>query len=63
MRRLFRGLDEMVIETAFVGLSALVFLVVLSWGLNSGAAHRLDQVPLVGSGIAGFRALVGQVVN
>jgi hypothetical protein len=61
LRKLLRGLDEMALETAFVGVSALVFIVVASWALNSGAAQRLDGVPVVGPVLGGFRALVGQV--
>lgn len=62
MRHL-RGLDEMVLETAFVGLSSLVFLVVLAFALNSEGARRLESLPIAGQIVGGLRALVGQVVN
>lgn len=62
-RRLLHGLDEMALETAFIGLSAIVFIVVLAHALSSTPVRRLDSVPLVGQGLEGIRALVGQVAN
>jgi hypothetical protein len=58
-----RGLDEMALETAFIGLSSLVFIVVLATAVNTEVARRLDSVPLVGRVVEGVRALVGQVVH
>jgi hypothetical protein len=53
----------MALETAFIGLSAIVFIVVLAHALSSTPVRRLDSVPLVGQGLEGIRALVGQVAN
>lgn len=63
MRRLVRGLDEMALESAFIGVSALVFIVLLAYAVNSSAANRLEGVPLVGQLVGGVRALVGVVAN
>lgn len=63
MRRWFRGIDDLAIETAYVGVSALIALVVMSWAINSATARRLDSVPFVGKVTSGFRALVAQVVQ
>ena len=63
MRRWLHGLDEMAIETAFIGLSALVFIVVAAYALNTSAAQRLEGVPLVGTAVGAARTLVGQVAN
>lgn len=61
MRRLLRGLDEMALESAFIGVSSLVFIVVASWALNSSASHQLDRIPVLGQVVGGARVLVGQV--
>ncbi|MDE2620633.1 MAG: hypothetical protein KGL54_10775 [Sphingomonadales bacterium] len=63
MRRMLHGLDELAIETAFIGVSALVFIVVAAYALNSAAASRLEGVPLVGAAVGAARTLVGQVAN
>lgn len=63
MRRWLHGLDELVVETLYIGVSAIVAIVILSYLLNSQPAHALDSVPLVGKGIAGVRSLVGQVAG
>lgn len=67
MRRLFRGpfrgLDEMLLETAFIGVSALVFIVAASYALNTTAAQAASGVPVVGTVVGGLRALVGQVAD
>lgn len=63
MRRLVRGLDEMALESAFIGVSALVFIVLLAYAVNSSAADRLEGVPLVGQLVGGVRALVGVVAH
>lgn len=63
MRRLIRGLDEMALESAFIGVSALVFIVLLAYAVNTSAANRLEGVPLVGQLVGGVRALVGVVAN
>lgn len=62
-RRLLHGLDEMAIETAFIGVSALVFIVVAAYALNSAAASRLAGVPVLGAAVGAARTLVGQVAN
>ncbi len=63
MRRWLHGLDEMAIETAFIGVSALVFIVVASYALRTSAAQRLEAVPVVGAAVGAARTLVGQVAN
>ncbi len=63
MRRWLHGLDEMAIETAFIGVSALVFIVIASYALRTSAAERLEGVPVAGAAVAAARALVGQVAN
>jgi hypothetical protein len=63
MRRLFRGLDEMLLETAFIGVSALVFIVVASYALNSSAAQAASGIPFVGPVVGGLHALVDQVAG
>lgn len=63
MRRLVGNLDEMALETAFIGVSALVFIVVATTALNSAPARRLEDVPLLGRAVTGARALVGSVAN
>ncbi len=63
MRRLFHGLDEMVLESAFIGVSALVFIVLLAYAVNTSAANRLEGVPLVGPVVGGVRTLVGVVAH
>lgn len=63
MRHLFRGLDELLIETAFIGVSALVAIVIFSYALNSQLAHAVDGVPVAGPAVGGLRALVGQVAT
>jgi hypothetical protein len=61
--RFLRGLDEMVLETAYIGFSALVFIVVLSYALNSGPARALEGAPLIGGVIRAVRALNASVAN
>lgn len=63
MRRILGGLDELAIETAFIGVSALVFIVVAAWALRTPAAQRLDSVPVLGAVVGAARTLVGQVAN
>lgn len=63
MRRWLHGLDELVVETLYIGVSALVAIVILSYLVNTGPAHALDGVPIVGRGVAGVRSLVGQVAG
>lgn len=63
MRHLARGLDEMALESAFIGVSALVFIVLLAYAVNSSAANRLEGVPLVGQLVVGVRSLVGVVAH
>lgn len=63
MRRWLHGMDEMALETAFIGVSALVFIVVAAYALNTSAARRLEGVPIVGAALNGARTLVGQVAN
>jgi hypothetical protein len=63
VRRYLHGLDEMAIETAFIGVSALVFIVVVAYALQTSAARSLEGVPVLGAAIGGARALVGQVAN
>lgn len=63
MRRWLHGLDEMAIETAFIGVSALVFIVLASYALRSAPAQRLEAVPVVGAAVGAARTLVGQVAN
>ena len=62
LRRL-KGLDELAIETAFIGVSAIVAIVVFAYALNSGPAQRLASVPFVGAGVRGAQTVVGQVAR
>ncbi len=61
--RHFKGLDELAIETAFIGVSAIVAIVVFSYALNSRLVTQLSGVPVVGSLVDGARAVVGQVAR
>lgn len=63
MRRYLGNLDEMALETAFIGLSALVFIVVAAYALDSDASRRLEAVPGIGRAVTAARALVGSVAN
>ena len=63
MRRWLHGMDEMALETAFIGVSALVFIVVAATALNSSAARSLEGAPVIGTVLRGARSLVGQVAN
>jgi len=59
--RHLKGLDELAIETAFIGVSAIVAIVIFAYALNSAPAQRLASVPFVGAGIRGGQAVVGQI--
>ena len=63
MPRWLRGLDDMVFETAYLGVSALVAIVVFAYALGSPPARALEGVPLLGSGIRALRSLVAAVAN
>lgn len=60
MRHL-KGLDELAIETAFIGVSAIVAIVAFAYVLNSRPAQMLTSVPVIGPGVSAVRAVVGQV--
>lgn len=63
MPRFLRGLDELLLEVVAVGLSAVIFIVLASRGLNSATAHRADNVPIVGTIIAGSRAAINTIAS
>jgi hypothetical protein len=61
--RHLKGLDELAVETAFIGVSAIVAIVVFAYALNSSPAQRLASVPFVGALVRGGQAVVGQVAR
>jgi hypothetical protein len=63
LHRRLKGLDELLIETAFIGVSAIVAIVVFSYALNSRPVQQLAGVPLVGPLVTGAQAVVGQVAR
>jgi hypothetical protein len=63
LHRHLRGLDELAIETAFIGVSAIVAIVVFAYALNSRPAQMLSQVPIAGAGVRAAQAVVGQVAR
>jgi hypothetical protein len=58
-----KGLDELAIETAFIGVSAIVAIVVFAYALNSRPVQQLSSVPFVGAGVRAAQAVVGQVAR
>lgn len=58
MRRL-----EPFVELGTLTLAVLVGLLILGRATDSGAYASLEQLPLIGSPLAGVRAAVGQVVH
>ena len=63
LSRHLKGLDELAIETAFIGVSAIVAIVVFSYALNSRPVQQLAAVPFVGTLVTGAQAVVGQVAR
>jgi hypothetical protein len=63
LTRHLKGLDELAIETAFIGVSAIVAIVVFSYALNSRPVQALARVPFVGAGVTAAQAVVGQVAR
>ncbi|MGD0020479.1 MAG: hypothetical protein ABSD62_14650 [Candidatus Limnocylindrales bacterium] len=59
----FKGLDDTAMETAYIGVSAIVAIVVFAYILNSPLAQRLASVPFVGRLVTGGQAVVGQVAR
>ena len=60
MHKVLRGLDELVLETAYIGVSAIVAIVVFAYALNTAPAQQLARVPFVGRGVSGLRAVFGK---
>lgn len=58
-----RHLEQLIAEGFAMTLMVLAFLVILSYLANSSAANRLTGIPLVGAGVAAFRAVTNQVVT
>ena len=63
LSRRLKGLDELAIETAFIGVSAIVAIVVFSYALNSRPVQQLTSVPFVGPVVSAAQAVVGQVAR
>ena len=63
LHKLFRGIDEMALETVYIAVSAAVGLVVIVYLLNMKPVTALDGVPGVGWGLRSLRALFGSVVH
>jgi hypothetical protein len=61
--RHFKGLDDLAMETAFIGVSAIVAIVVFSYALNSQPVQQLARVPFVGPLVTGAQTAVGQVAH
>lgn len=58
-----RHLEQLIAEGFAMTLMVLAFLVILSYLANGSLAARLAGVPILGAGIAAFRALTNQVVT
>lgn len=63
LHRSLKGLDDLAMETAAIGVSAIVAIVVFSYALNSRPVTALSNVPFVGALVTGLRAVVGQVAR
>jgi hypothetical protein len=63
LTRHLKGLDELAVETAFIGVSAIVAIVVFAYALNSRPAQQLSTVPFVGAGVRAAQAVVGQIAR
>jgi hypothetical protein len=63
LSRHFKGLDDLAMETAFIGVSAVVAIVVFSYALNSRPVQAVSNVPFLGALLNGARAVVGQVAR
>jgi hypothetical protein len=63
LHRYLKGLDELAMETAAIGVSAIIAIVVFSYALNSRPVQSLASVPVVGPVVTGLRAVVGQVAR
>jgi hypothetical protein len=63
LTRHLKGLDELAIETFFIGVSAVIAIVVFAYALNSRPAQTLSGVPYVGAGVRAAQAVVGQVAR
>ena len=61
MRRLFEGLTDLGVETAYIGVSAILAIVVMAYALNTAPAQQLARVPFVGRGVTGLRAVFGKI--
>jgi hypothetical protein len=58
-----KGLDNLALGTAYIGVSAVVAIVILSYALNSRLIQGLTGVPVVGTGITALQAAFGQVAR
>ncbi len=60
MHKALRGLDELAVRTAFLGVSAVVAITVFAYALNTAPVQQLARVPVVGRGVTGLRAVFGK---
>ena len=60
---LFRGIDELLLETGAVTVMAVVGLLLLSHALHTGIADRLEKVPFGGQVVGGARVAVDAIVT
>lgn len=58
-----KGFDELALWTAYIGVSAIVAIIVFSYALNSRLVQSLSGVPVVGTAVTGLQAAVGQVAR
>ena len=55
--KLSAGIGRLAFETFYIGVSALLFVALGAYLLNTAPVQRLAQVPVLGRGVSGLRAV------